>query len=137
VAHVTQPELTMYHQGAECEAPLRLKILRGPRRFHYSANSFSNSFRCFSINSTSKADTDGRPPWCNARLKATRFNSDQSSRGRLIPVVWCVRWGGVGADFAFDRFSMSGLSLAQFTIDNSGLAAHLGLLTAIMRDHER
>jgi hypothetical protein len=66
-----------------------------------SPNSFSRAFLFCSTISTIIADTDGRPPYSLLRLKATLFKSSQTSLGKLIPVVLCVRlmssgfWGAL------------------------------------------
>jgi hypothetical protein len=67
-------------------------------------NSFSSSLRCRSTRSTSKADTDGLPPYFFARENATRFNISHMSDGRLIPVVRLIRSASLdGAELAFLR----------------------------------
>jgi hypothetical protein len=85
------------------------------------SNSRSNSLRCRWTISSSNFDTDGLPPYCLARVKATLFKSSQISAGRLIPVVRWVRStiAACGFDRRFGGFSMSALSLAHFAIGNS------------------
>jgi hypothetical protein len=70
--------------------PVKHVIEPSPFQRTAEASSLSISFLCRSINSTSKAETDARPPFVRALSKATRFRSSQRSAGRWNPVV--LRW---------------------------------------------